>query len=271
MLLTNFINGLIDRVQEHNRQRKDASYIAKPPRAPESISVGDGHTLKDAIDSHHQWMETEGKQGRRLSFDHMDMRNIDFSGTNLTGARMNFCDLRGSKFDDAILEGVGFHDSDLRRASFRGAKCARAQFIDAEMYRADLSEADLSDANFRLAHLEKANFQNANLQRANFRYNILDHADMSGSDLSDARFSWVVMGETDLRGANLSGTVYKQDEFAEAIIDGPMKGQTNAEYHASLETAREQARANIREQMTASLEDKDLQPELGQHDSTPNR
>src|SRR5215813_14167559 len=66
---------------------------------------------------------------------------VDFSGTNLRGAR----------FEWANLSRANLSGADLREANLSGA---------------DLSEANLSEANLRMAHLSGANLSDANLDRA---------------------------------------------------------------------------------------------------------
>ena len=113
---------------------------------------------------------------RRCYFDERDFSGADLSGARLrdarfiraklSGANLTGVDAHRAKFISAVLDGIAFDKSrltevdftkaDLRNASFRGTDLRRAR-----LNRADLRGADLTDAKLRGAHLLNANLSGA--------------------------------------------------------------------------------------------------------------
>jgi len=90
--------------------------------------------LKKVIAAHKEWVESEGKEGKRA-----DLSRTDLSKANLIGA---------------VLRGA-----DLKKANLQGA----------HLWKANLREANLEKADLREAILHKANLQEANLRGADLR------------------------------------------------------------------------------------------------------
>jgi uncharacterized protein YjbI with pentapeptide repeats len=89
--------------------------------------------LKEVLAMHDKWINTEGKQGTRLSIK------------------------------NAILQEADLHDANLQDAELEGAN-----FSVADLMRANLRRANLRNADFWMADLKDTNFQGADLQGANF-------------------------------------------------------------------------------------------------------
>lgn len=109
---------------------------------------------------------------------------LNFSNSNLEGA----------KFNRSELEGVDFSGSNLRNASFMWAGAIVANF----------NRADLRNAWFWDADLECAKFREANLENASLRFAKLWNTDFRNANLAKANLEGAQLIETDLRYANLS-------------------------------------------------------------------
>ena len=105
----------------------------------------DASDLKAILESHKQWLDSDGKTGER--------------------AYLCMADLRGADLREADLREVYLRGADLRGADLRGADLRRA-----DLRGADLREADLRGANLRWANLRGANLRWANLRGANLDY-----------------------------------------------------------------------------------------------------
>lgn len=103
----------------------------------------DAIKMRAAIEQHKLWLETEGREGKRLELFASDLRLAVFQEANLRKATLLDCDLRGANLSYADLR-----DADLRRAN---------------LSMANLSEADLSGANLVGANLGFANLNGVHI------------------------------------------------------------------------------------------------------------
>ena len=55
--------------------------------------------LKDILEQHHLWVESDYKQGERANLHGADLRGVNLHGANLHGANLDRADLRGATFD----------------------------------------------------------------------------------------------------------------------------------------------------------------------------
>ena len=69
----------------------------------------------------------------------------NFTGADITHARVYFSDANGAVFDNAKCKGISFHDVKLREASFRNANLSGSYFRDGtDVYHATFKGADIS-------------------------------------------------------------------------------------------------------------------------------
>ena len=118
--------------------------------------------LKEILDQHKFWLETNEVQGERANL----------KGANLSGA---------------ILKGAYLRDADLFDANLSGAILKGAY-----LGGANLSYADLINANLRGADLNGAYLGGANLYGANLTGAYLGGANLSNAILPD--ISWIIPG-----------------------------------------------------------------------------
>ena len=93
--------------------------------------------LRDAIENHWHWLETEGKEGARAN-----LRNADLLWADLREARLCQADLCG-----ADLLGVDLCGADLREADLQGTNLQEANLAGADLQGAKLDWANLAGAN----------------------------------------------------------------------------------------------------------------------------
>ena len=89
--------------------------------------------MKEILEKHKKWLETDGKEGERADLSYADLRGADLSYANLRGADLSYADL-----DYADLRGANLRGANLRGANLRGADLS-----EADLRGADLSYADL--------------------------------------------------------------------------------------------------------------------------------
>ena len=128
--------------------------------------------LKDILDQHKLWLETNGMQGI-LAY---------LYGANLYGANLKDADLRRASLYAANLTGANLTDANLTDATL----------TDANLTGANLINADLWDANLTGAYLRRANLRRANLTGADLTGAYLNGADLTNAILPDV--SWIIPG-----------------------------------------------------------------------------
>jgi hypothetical protein len=139
--------------------------------------------LKEILEQHKLWIETNGAQGKRANL----------SGANLSGANLRDVDLW-----DANLTHANLTHANLRGANLRGANLGGANLTGADLNGADLCYANLTGANLIGANLTRANLRGANLTDANLEGADLTGADLTGAILRGAKdlpdISWIIPG-----------------------------------------------------------------------------
>jgi uncharacterized protein YjbI with pentapeptide repeats len=154
--------------------------------------------LKEILENHKLWVESEGKSGSRANLSDVDLSYANLSFESLIGADLSGADLSGAKLRDSDLSGADLSGADLSYAKLvgtdlSGANLAHANLKAADLSSADLSGADLSSANLAHANLNSIKTAKTNLSNTDLSFAYLGYADLSGADLSGA----------DLLGADL--------------------------------------------------------------------
>jgi uncharacterized protein YjbI with pentapeptide repeats len=125
---------------------------------------------------------------------------------------------------DKIYERANFNYADLREANFtgaylRGAKLAHSYFSKANFTNADLGSADLSEALLEEATFRKTRMDDAILTSANLRKSRMENISMLRGNLANAD-----LREIYLRGnfsdTNLDGVKVQNATLADVILEG---------------------------------------------------
>lgn len=122
-----------------------------------------------------------------VRFVRLDLTNVDFFGSHLTGCSFESCQLRHANFASATLGGVRFSNCDLTSASFAAAKAANTQFELNVLTMATFDDADLTQAVFRRDVWTLASAQRASLTRALVTQCDLNGVKLEGADVTDMR------------------------------------------------------------------------------------
>lgn len=165
------------------------------------------------LKAHQQWLDSDGKDGKKADLQRVDLRKADLVKANLQGALLieaNFQNVHliDANLSDAYLSNANLRGAILTRVNLRGARLTRnANLQDAYLWEADMQGADLEGANLKNVYLANAKLNGANLTRAN-----LEQADLTEvSGLSEA-----ILHNTNLDDASgLLGS-----EFARADVTG---------------------------------------------------
>jgi uncharacterized protein YjbI with pentapeptide repeats len=146
----------------------------------------------------------------------INLRQADFSRSDLTSLNLINTDLQEVSFIEANLgsadlSGADLQGADLTRAILSRARLGTTRLDGADLSGADLSQADLSEANLRGADLRGASLRGANLSSAD-----LTDANLTGANLRNANLKGA-KGVDNLRdrGAYLRDTILPNGQIAE--------------------------------------------------------
>ena len=94
------------------------------PKADNSIRSVSQDEIKEILDAHWLYLETDRKQGVRAHLGSTDLSGMDFTGMNLRLIRMDHAVLEGANLSHAnlrgpILSGQGFRARSLLKLIFR--------------------------------------------------------------------------------------------------------------------------------------------------------
>ena len=129
--------------------------------------------LKAILKDHKLWLDSHGKQGKRVFAGCADLHGVNLCNANLYGA-----DLRDAYLHGANLYGANLYGADLCNAYLQGA---------------DLARANLRGANLRGANLRGANLHGANLRGAKFATNFKKVRWFYGATFSEDQIPWVAL------------------------------------------------------------------------------
>jgi uncharacterized protein YjbI with pentapeptide repeats len=130
-----------------------------------------------------------------------DLRQVDFTGANMTGTNAPQAQLNGANMSKATLDGALLGGADLTGAVFDSATTAR---------KASLAKAILSNTG-----IATADFSGAVLQGAD-----LTGADFSGANLTGTDFTSASLAGLNITGAVLEGAIFNQADMT-SVVFGP--------------------------------------------------
>ena len=107
--------------------------------------------LKEILDQHRLWNQTDGVQGERADLTRADLRGANLNRADLSGADLRGANLTGANLTRANLEGANLKNADLNCANLEGAS-----LTGADLTGADLTGAKLYGANLKYANIKDA-------------------------------------------------------------------------------------------------------------------
>lgn len=155
-------------------------------------------------------------QFERASFYCATLENADCRGTNLCQADLRGVKLRGSNLYGAKLDDSDFRDALLARADVdQGYRLVGGGIADPETENGGIRSVDFRDCSLKRARLGGARLQGADFSGAN-----LDGANLTGARLDNANLTGAILTGVDLKSARLFGAVLQDcvlDPTAEAL------------------------------------------------------
>lgn len=122
-----------------------------------------------------------------------NLKNVNFTSTNLRGACLSSADLRGARLNCADLSFADLRHATIDRAQFKEARLKAAKLVELHATQADLSGADLE-----YSDLSRSNLTGADLTQSNLKSVNLTGAILHGADLSQSLLQWSLLVDMDL-------------------------------------------------------------------------
>jgi uncharacterized protein YjbI with pentapeptide repeats len=179
--------------------------------------------LVDEVDKRDTTLSLRGRDLRGAVLIGSDLRKVDFTGANLSLARLDWADAAGAQFGcgDTGVPGKTIWPDDgctwLRGTSLANAKLQGTSFANAHMEGCILVEAELQGANLAGVELQVAVLTGADLTAAN-----LTGAKLQGAYLLETNFAGAL-----LNGAQLSRALIDASKFEFASIGSSTIGPVN--------------------------------------------
>ena len=145
----------------------------------------------------------------KINFQCADLRYINFSDCNLTGAKLTSSLVHEAKFTACNLE----------RADLNRIHAEHVDFSLADMTEANLNESFLWKSKFDMAKMSGTHLVEADLEGCSFEYASMDSCVMRNSIAREANFSNAVLHSADLRHTDMSKTILKGTDFSKANMD----------------------------------------------------
>jgi uncharacterized protein YjbI with pentapeptide repeats len=170
------------------------------------------------------WGKRPGDLNPGSDDDRLRLRHIDWSGADISYARLNSADLDHAVLSSASLMFANLENAYLRYASLDKAILILANFRRADLWGTILKNADLTGANFKNAKLTDTSLEGACLSAADFEDAGFSRVVLKGADLRMVRFrNTTGLSRIDWRGRDLTKTSFSycdlsQGDFTGAIL-----------------------------------------------------
>jgi uncharacterized protein YjbI with pentapeptide repeats len=174
---------------------------------------------------HDYVFRARGRDLRGAILDFASLPRVDFTGSDLQGARLNTAQLQGASLDGAQLQGASLDGAQLQGASLDGVQLQGASLFGARLQGASLGSARLqgallNTAQLQGARLDLAQLQGARLNTAQLQGASLDLAQLQGASLAGAHLQGASLYGAGLQGASLDLAHLQGASFDSAQLQG---------------------------------------------------
>lgn len=150
---------------------------------------------------------------RNFDLSNLDLKEINFSGCNLSGITFTNSDLSDADLSDCNLSRTTFTNSNLSKANLSGANLKFSDFSKSILFEADLSCIDTELTVFSKSDLEKAKLTNARISNS-----ILSNSSLKASNLDNATLVYNVYDDTDFTVASFEKASLVKENLSTANL-----------------------------------------------------
>lgn len=160
------------------------------------------YELKSFFIEHKKWIDSLGKEGKKLDLD-----DIDLSLNSIEGELYEQASITGCLFDNRKIKDVSFYLSNLCSSSFGGCDLEEVDFTKADLSYATFSNAVIKNVNMNKCDCIETNFRNSKLSGVKFTGALLDTVDLRNAILQDVDLSYSSFEAVLVKGISLKNVV----------------------------------------------------------------
>lgn len=146
--------------------------------------------------------------------------DVDLSGADLTGLKLNGADFLLANLTGAVLTDTQLEHAHLKKADLSRAVLHRTNLEHVNGRDAIFDDVDATEANFEVSTLRGARFRNARLSGARFHRAYLRDADLTGATLTEAWMRFATFEGACCRRANFTGADLRYASLVETDLRG---------------------------------------------------
>lgn len=151
---------------------------------------------------HRRWVDSLGKEGKRLNIDEIDLSKNSLEGENYEQAYITEC-----IFDNRDVKEISFYLSKLFSSTFKSCKLEKVDFTKADLSYADFSNSILCDVNFNKCECLETNFSNSELINAKMTDALFDTVDFRNVTMCNVDISYSSFDAVLVKGISLKNVV----------------------------------------------------------------
>ncbi len=182
-------------------------------------SINDNKECADNVEFWEDWQETRSQALDELpivNWSNLDLREVDLSGSNLSGVVFDGSLLSGARFINSTAEGTSFRHSDMRGAKFSDSSLQFADFDGANVSGSEFSNSRMEGTNL-LSVLDDVEFIDTNLSHSRFAP---PDGRINGASFVRSLFHFVELSFIRFEGSHFSGNSIKGwDVFSIGLTD----------------------------------------------------
>lgn len=170
--------------------------------------------LSQLLESHHEWISSEGESGNQANFENLDLQQMVFENVDLSYAIFKNANLTRSIFKNVKLTSCDFTNTNLSYV-----KSENSDFSHSNLSLADFDGAKINHSSFEYSTLNKTNFYNTRLYKANFGFAKGEKTKFVNADLTASEFEESKFEKPDFNRANITNTSFINAEIIEGNIE----------------------------------------------------
>lgn len=151
---------------------------------------------------HKKWIDSLGKEGKRLNIDEIDLSRNSIEREIYEQAYITEC-----IFDNRDIKDISFYLSKLCSSSFKSCFLEKVDFTKADLSFADFTNSILCDVNFNKCECIETDFSNSKLTNIKLTDVLFDTVDLRNVIMHDVDVSYSSFDAVLVKGISLKNVV----------------------------------------------------------------
>lgn len=151
---------------------------------------------------HKKWIDSLGKEGKRLNFDEIDLSQNSIESEIYEQAYITEC-----IFDNRDIKDISFYLAKLCSSSFKRCNLEKVDFTKADLSYTDFTNSILCDANFNKCECIETDFSNSKLTNIKLTDVLFDTVDLGNVIMQDVDVSNSSFDAVLVKGISLKNVV----------------------------------------------------------------